>query len=156
MSIQNSVSRSATAQGLETTESIDARFEAWDCEQGSVRPWALGRRKCVLSLVRFFEEEIQEGILSTPMEVTIAPTPLYQPSPSWRERIRGTYQVGVYPNANPDWGSIEAEVPTLEEALSVADRVCSDLEERYELLREGDGRENGDLTLSLRGPKPIV
>ncbi|WP_114579433.1 hypothetical protein, partial [Saliphagus sp. LR7] len=133
MSIQNSVSRFATAEPLEPTESIDARFEAWDCEQGSVRQWAVGRRKCVLSLVRFFEEEIQEGILSTPMEVTIAPTSLYQPSPSWRERIRGTYQVGMYPNANPDWGSVEAEVGTLADALAVAERVCSDLEGKYDL-----------------------
>ncbi|MFC4990554.1 hypothetical protein [Saliphagus infecundisoli] len=155
MSIQNSVSRFATAQALETTESIDARFEAWDCEQGSIRQWALGRRKCVLSLVRFFEEEIQEGILSTPMEVTIAPTSLYQPSPSWRERIRGTYQVGVYPNANPDWGEIEAEVPTLEEALEVAEEACANLEDQHELLTAGE-RRTDLVVVASRGPKPIV
>ncbi|MWV39610.1 hypothetical protein [Natrialba sp. INN-245] len=155
MSIHDPVSRSATAQRLETAESIDARFGAWDCEQGSVRPWGLGQRQRVLSLVRLLADEAEELAFSTPMEVTIAPTTSYQPSLSWRDRFGGTYQVAVYPNANPDWGSIEAEVSTLEEALEVADTVCSDLEEKYDLLTD-DERENGEVALSSRGPKPIV
>lgn len=152
MSIQESVSRLATAQALETSVSIKERFPAWDCEQGNVRPWALGRQQCVLSLVRFIADE---EIFSTPMEVTVAPTAVYQPSSSWPDRFGDTYQVAVYPNVNPDWGSIEAEVPTLEEVLEVAETVCSDLEEQYDLQTE-DERENGKVAFSLRGPKPIL
>lgn len=155
MSIHESVSRLATAQALETSVSIEERFPAWDCEQGNVRPWTLGRRQCMLSLVRFIVNEVDEGVFSTPMEVTIAPTAVYQPSASWCDRFGSTYQVAVYPNVNPDWGSIEAEVPTLEEALEVAETVCSDLEEQYDLLTD-DERENGEGALSSRGPKPIV
>ncbi len=155
MSIHESVSRSATAQALETSESIEERFPAWDCEQGSVRSWALGRRQCVISLVRFIVEKIDEATFSTPMEVTIAPTPVCQPSASWYDRFGGTYQVAVYPNMNPDWGSIKTEVSTLEEALEVAATVCGDLEEQYDLVAE-DERENGEVALSSRGPKPIV
>ncbi|ELY97444.1 hypothetical protein [Natrialba asiatica] len=59
--------------------------------------------------------------------------------------------MAVYPNANPDWGSIEAEVSTLE----IAETVCSGLEEQYDLLTE-DERENGEVDLSSRGPKLIV
>ena len=154
MSIHESVSRSATAQTLETSESIEERFPAWDCEQGSVRSWALGRRQCVLSLVRFIDEV--DGVrFATPMEVTIAPTAVYQPSLSWHDRFGDTYQVAVYPNVNPDWGSIEAELPTLEQALEVAATVCSDLEEQYDLVVEGE-RECGEIALSSRGPKPIL
>ena len=154
MSIHESVSRSATAQALETSESIEERFPAWDCEQGSVRSWALGRRQCVLSLVRFIDEV--DGVrFATPMEVTIAPTAVYQPSLSWHDRFGDTYQVAVYPNVNPDWGSIEAELPTLEQALEVAATVCSDLEEQYDLVVEGE-RECGEIALSSRGPKPIL
>lgn len=155
MSIHESVSRSATTQALETSVSIEARFDTWDCKQGSVRPWALGRRQCVLSLVRFIADEVDEIAFSTPVEVTIAPTTSYQPSSSWRDRFGGTYQVAVYPNANPDWGSVEAEVSTLEEALEVAETVCSDLEEQYDLQTE-DKRENGEVAFSSRGPKPIL
>ncbi|MFC6763547.1 hypothetical protein [Natrinema soli] len=155
MSIHELISRSATTQALETSVSIEERFPAWDCEQGNVRPWALGRQQCVLSLVRFIVEEIDKATFSTPMEVTIAPTMSYQPSLSWRDRFGGTYQVAVYPNMNPDWGSIETEVSTLEEALEVAATVCSDLEEQYDLVAE-DERENGEVVLSSRGPKPIL
>ncbi|WP_114578501.1 hypothetical protein [Saliphagus sp. LR7] len=162
MSIHDSVSRSATAQRLETPESIEQRFDAWDCEEGSVRSWALGRRQCVLSLVRLLADDTEEMSFATPMEVTIAPTAVYQRSPSWRERFGGTYQVAVYPNANPDWGSVEAEVGTLADALAAAERLCSDLEEQHDLQRAGEekeereGREGGEITLSWRGPKPIV
>ncbi|UHQ98919.1 hypothetical protein HYG81_24475 (plasmid) [Natrinema zhouii] len=135
--------------------SIDARFGTWDCKQGSVRAWALGRRQCVLSLVRFIADEGDEIGFSTPVEVMIAPTTSYQPSLSWHDHFTGTYQVAVYPNMNPDWGSVEAEVSTLEEALEVAETVCSDLEEEYDLLTD-DERENGEVALSSRGPKPIV
>ncbi|MFC6764375.1 hypothetical protein [Natrinema soli] len=152
MSIHESVSRLATAQALETSESIEERFAAWDCEQGSVRSWALGRRQCILSLVRFIVDEVT---FSTPMEVTIAPTVVYQPSSSWHDRFGDTYQVAVYPNVNPDWGSIEAQVPTLKDALEVAETVCRDLEEQYDLVTE-DERENGEISLSSRGPKPVV
>ncbi len=155
MSIHESVSRSATTQALETSVSIDARFDTWDCKQGSVRPWALGRRQCVLSLVRLLADEAGELAFSTPMEVTVAPTTSYQPSASWHDRFTGTYQVAVYPNANPDWGSVEAEVSTLEEAFEVAATVCSDLEEQYDLVTE-DERENGEVALSSRGPKQIL
>jgi hypothetical protein len=155
MSIHESVSRLATAQALETSVSIEERFPAWDCEQGNVRPWALDRRQCVLSLVRLLADEAGELAFSTPMEVTVAPTTSYQPSSSWRDRFTGMYQVAVYPNANPDWGSIEAEVPALEEALEVAETVCRDLEEQYDLQTE-DERENGEVAFSSRGPKPIL
>ncbi|WP_306061306.1 hypothetical protein [Natronococcus wangiae] len=155
MSIQESVSRLATAQALETSVSIEERFPAWDCEQGNVRPWALGRRQCVLSLVRFIADEVDEMTFSTPVEVTVAPTAVYQSSSSWHDRFGGTYQVAVYPNANPDWGSVEAELLTLEEALEVAETVCSDLEEQYDLLTD-DEQESGEVALSSRGPKPIV
>jgi hypothetical protein len=155
MSIHESVSRLATAQAIETSVSIEERFPAWDCEQGSVRSWALGRRQCVLSLVRFIADEADEMTFSTPMEVTVAPTAVYQPSSSWPDRFGDTYQVAVYPNVNPDWGSIEAEVPTLEEALEVAETVCNDLEEQYDLVTD-DKRENGEIALSSRGPKPIL
>ncbi|WP_255171160.1 hypothetical protein [Natrononativus amylolyticus] len=154
MSIHESVSRLATAQVLEASESIEERFPVWDCEQGSVRSWALGRRQCVFSLVRFIVDEVGKAVFSTPMEVTIAPTAVYQPSSSWPDCFVDTYQVAVYPNANPDWGSIEAEAPTLEEALEVAETVCSDLGEQYNLQTE-DERENGEITFSSRGPKPI-
>ncbi|MFC6763705.1 hypothetical protein [Natrinema soli] len=155
MLIHDSVSRLATAQPLETSVSIEERFPAWDCEQGNVCPWALGRRQCVFSLVRFITDEVDEMTFSTPVEMTVAPTAVYQPSSSWHDRFIGTYQVAVYPNVNPDWGSIEAEVPTLEEALEVAETVCSDLEQRYDLLTE-DERENGEVALLSRGPKPIL
>ncbi|WP_148859416.1 hypothetical protein [Natronococcus pandeyae] len=84
--------------------SIEERFAAWDCEQGSVRSWALGRRQCVLSLVRFIADEVGEVRLSTPMEVTVAPTAVYQPSLNWPDHFGDTYQVAVYSNVNPDWG----------------------------------------------------
>ncbi|ADB63694.1 hypothetical protein Htur_4958 (plasmid) [Haloterrigena turkmenica DSM 5511] len=135
--------------------SIDARYDTWDCKQGSVRPWELGRQQYVLSLVRFIADEVDEIAFSTPVEVTIVPKTSYQPSASWHDRFIGTYQVAVYPNMNPDWGSIEAEVSTLEEALEVVETVCSDREEQYDLLTD-DERENGEGALSSRGPKPIV
>lgn len=151
------------SQATETPASIDARFEAWDCEQGSVRTWTLGRQQSVLSLVRFLAEkdtatapEADSLGFSTPMEVTIAPPSLYQPSASWLERFGGTYQVGVYPNVNPDWGSLKREVSTLAEALDVAEEVCADIEERHDLLRAGDERKNREVALSSRGPKSIV
>lgn len=155
MPIHELISRSATTQAIETSVSIDAQFDTWDCKQGSVRLWALGRRQYVLSLVRFIADEVDEIAFSTPVEVTIAPMTSYQPSASWHDHFGGTYQVAVYPNMNPDWESVESEVSTLEEALEVAETVCSDLEEEYDLLTE-DERENSEVALSSRGLKSIV
>ncbi|ELY62611.1 hypothetical protein [Natronococcus jeotgali] len=108
MSIRELVSRLTTTQALEMSESIEERFPAWNYEQGNVRPWALGRRQCVLSLVRFIADEVSKVVFSTPMEVTVAPTAVYQLSSSWPDRFGDTYQVATYPNANPDWESIKA------------------------------------------------
>ncbi|MFC4990483.1 hypothetical protein [Saliphagus infecundisoli] len=47
----------------------------------------------------------------------------------------------VYPNENPDWGSVEADVGTLTDALAAAERVCSDLEEQHE-QDAGQGNED--------------
>lgn len=76
----------ATSQPNESPADIDfeTRFKAWECESGSVRTWALGSPKRVISLVRLIDEtaDDEEMGFTTPMKVTIAPTSLYEESTS--------------------------------------------------------------------------